>query len=146
MGAQQLLLRQRGAPVRITDRAVGQSDVAVAPATASATATYALLNTGVLRLNGVTDVTGEWLIPPTASASDYEARFTHLGGDVPSGVTYGVWLNSGTTRGFSLTATRTTNGTTSLAGNVRVEIGRAGLNTAEVTADIAIQADAERTP
>lgn len=145
MGAQQLLLRRRGPEVNITARSVVQTDSVVAPATANATASYSLRSDGVLRLNAATDISGEWL-GVGGSAANYEVRFTHLSGTAPAGVTYGAWLNLGTTRTFTQNATRFTNGFTSVTGDVRVEIGRAGLATALDTADITITAEAERSP
>lgn len=125
MGAQQLLLRKRGVEVRVTSRTVLNNVAVAAPGTANATASYALQSSGVLRLNAVSDITGEWLV--SGVASNYEVRFTHQSGTVPSGVTYGAWLALSSTRTPSLSASRsTTPGITSSTGAILVELRRAG--------------------
>ena len=75
----------------------------------SATATYRLGNDGIAKATNVsgvlTAITGEWLV--TGSASDFEAYMSAAGGGSggSTGGTFNSWVNLGTTRDWTLTAT-----------------------------------------
>ena len=100
--------------VSIANRAA--SSIALFPGGASAS--YALLNTGVAQLDGA-NISGEWLVSGAASA--FEARVTVNSGTLTTGPV-GIWVNLGTSRTWTL------------------EQSGIGVNTANVTVEIRVAA------
>lgn len=84
---------------------------------------------------GTVDI-GDWIAPKAAAGAGYECRATVTSGALSSGTT-GSWLNLGTTRTWSVVET----GSSSSTATITVEIGRAGLNTAVVSASITLTAN-----
>jgi hypothetical protein len=138
------MLRKKAGGVNITPRTALNRVTNVLPASASATASYGLLNTGVLQLHGAGGVSGEWMT--SGAVADYDVRFTATSGTTPSGVTYGTWLNLATSRVPSLTANRASGagvGVTTVTGTITVEIRATGSGVVLDTESITITAEAE---
>lgn len=68
------------------------------------------------------DVATDWVIPNGAAPGVYSIRFTHLSGDVPSGASYGTWLDLTSSRELWLNSF----GLGALSGSIRAEISADG--------------------
>lgn len=107
----------------------------------SATASYTLNSAGGAVVNS-TPVSGEWLA--SGAASGYDVRATLASGTSPSGSAVGSWLNLGTTRAWSLTASAGFAGASQvLLCTLTVEIRDASTLAVLDTATISISATAE---
>lgn len=135
-------LRRIGVGAFISTRTAANVALGEAPGPVSATASYGLLTSGVLQINGADGVSGEWRL--FGASADYDVRFTSVSGSVPTGVTYGAWLNLATSRVASLSASRSGSvGLTSVSGVVTVEIRNTASGLVLATATITITAEVE---
>lgn len=104
-----------------------------------ASASYELTNAGdinrITTLGGTVDI-GDWVTPKAAAGAAYECRATVTAGALSSGTT-GTWLNLATTRTWTVNE----NGGSSSSATLTIDIGRAGLNTAIVSATIVLNAN-----
>lgn len=104
-----------------------------------ASASFELTNAGdvnrVTTLGGTVDI-GDWIVPKSAAGSGYECRATVTAGALSSGTT-GTWLSLGTTRTWTVNE----NGGSSSSATLTIDIGRAGLSTAIVSATIVLNAN-----
>lgn len=138
----QVLVKQQGSLVQLTSRTVFAANIG-ATGPLSATATFSLNSSGALVLSPGGTISGEWLL--FGSASDYEARATMASGTNWAGAALSTWLDLATTRSWSLTATRSTVGSTSVTGTATVEIRRKSDNGVVATATVTLTAEAEIT-
>lgn len=138
----QVLVKQQGSPVRLTNRTVFASNTG-SSGPLSATATFTLNSSGALVLSPGGTISGEWLL--FGSASSYDVRVTMASGTNWAGPALSTWLDLATTRSWSLTATRTPVGVTTVTGTATVEIRRKSDSVVIATATVTLTAEVEIT-
>jgi hypothetical protein len=115
----------------------------------TATATFSLLRNGTTSWSPPTGATGAWATGGGAGIGDtYEVIFDELssaGLGTLSGSATGVWLALSTTRGLTLSITRTTSGSLEATRDIRARVRAIGSVTVLATHELTLSATADVT-
>lgn len=121
--------------------ALSNTTVSSVTTTGTATATYSLLNSGIVQGNRAP--TGTYTIETwlnSGAASSYDVMATLSSGDTPTGSALSTWMNLGTTRSWTLTDVQS-GAIGAKSCTLSIQIRPAGGGSTLATATIGLEAD-----